>query len=325
MEEYNWSEQLFGEALLKYIEKTRYSVQPTSYDSYIKYGTKIAEYFNYHNIYINEVTPDIIESYYNYVREQSPITENTVRHYHVLIFKFCKWLYKKGYRNDNPADRIDKPKVVPYKARYYSDKQAKNLIICVKERYPEYLTAILLALQFGLRRSEICGLKFSDIDFVTNTLTVNGKIVRAKGGENGKSYYIYSMKLKSSSSNRTLPFGEQFAEYLKSLITEETQPNDFVFTLDGKDFVKPDRITHNFNKILKECDLPHIRFHDLRHSCASILINNDISMKIVQDWLGHSSFATTANLYSHVYYRSKLRCFDTLENSIFNNKQTQGT
>lgn len=187
------------------------------------------------------------------------------------------------------------------------------MIICVKQRYPEYLTAVLLALQFGLRRSEVCGLKFSDIDFTTNTLTVNGKIVKTKGGEKGKPHYIYSLKLKSSSSNRTLPFGEQFAEYLKSLIKEETQPDDFVFTIGSKDFVRPDRITYNFNKILKECNLPHIRFHDLRHSCASILINNNISMKIVQEWLGHSSFATTAN----VYYKSKLRCLDTLEKSIF--------
>lgn len=114
MEIYDWSTQLFGKYLLKYIEQTRYSVQPTSYDSYIRYGTKIAMYFNKHNIHTNELTPEIIEDYYNYVREQSQVTENTVRHYHVLIFKFCKWLYKRGYRDDNPADRIDKPKVVPY-------------------------------------------------------------------------------------------------------------------------------------------------------------------------------------------------------------------
>lgn len=317
LETYNWSFELFGKSLVKYIQRTKHTVQPTSYDSYMKYGIKIAEYFDMYCIHTNELTPEMIEDYYNYIREKSPVTENTVRHYHVLIYKFCRWLYKRGYRIDNPADKIDKPKAEKYKAHYYSEEDAKKLIYCVKNKYPQYLTAILLALQFGLRRSEVCALKFSDIDFTTNTLTVNGKIVKTKGNERGKPIYIYSLKLKSSSSNRTLPFGENFSNYLKSLITKDTQPDDFVFTIGCKSFVKPDRLTYNFKNILKQCNLPQIRFHDLRHSCASILINNDISMKIVQEWLGHSSFATTANLYGHVYYKSKLRCLDTLEKSIF--------
>lgn len=317
MEIYDWSHQLYGEALLKFIENTKYSLQPTSYDSYMKYGTRIAEYFNKYNIHTNELTPEIIEEYYNYIRRQSNVCENTVRHYHVLIYKFCKWLYNRGYREDNPADRIDKPKVAPYRAHYYSAEQSKNLIIFVKQRYPDYLTAILLALQFGLRRSEVCGLRFGDVDFSMNTLTVNGKIVKTKGNEKGKPQYVYSETLKSSSSNRTLPFGEAFAEYLKTLMTPDTKPDDYVFTIGNNDFVKPDRITYTFRKMLSECNLPHIRFHDLRHSCASILINNDISMKIVQEWLGHSSFTTTANLYGHVYYKSKIRCLETLEKSIF--------
>lgn len=312
-----WVNSLFGDALLEYIEYTKNTVQASTYDSYIKYGTKIAFYFNKTHIYVHEISPNDIEDYYNYLRNKSRIKENTVRHYHVLIYKFCKWLYKRGYRDDNPADKIDKPKVQPYRANYYTEEQAHALIITVKNNYPKWLPAIILALEFGLRRSELCAVRFKDINLESNILSVNGKIVKIKK-EKGKPTYLYSNELKSESSRRVLPFGETFATYIKSLITPYTKPDDFVFSLDGQGgFVLPDRITYQFNKMLKDCNLPHIRFHDLRHSCASILINNDISMRTVQDWLGHSSYNTTANLYSHVYYKSKVKCLNTLEKVIF--------
>jgi integrase len=82
---------------------------------------------------------------------------------------------------------------------------------------------------------------------------------------------------------------------------------DYVFVNPIGDIYKPDTITANFKNILKANDMRIIRFHDLRHSCASLMFANDVPMKMIQEWLGHSDIGTTSNTYSHSEYKSKLR------------------
>ena len=81
--------------------------------------------------------------------------------------------------------------------------------------------------------------------------------------------------------------------------------------------ISPHRITTSFAKFLKKNHFPPIRFHDLRHSCASILVQNGVSMKAIQEWLGHSNFSTTANTYSHLDYSSKVKSGEKIEELIY--------
>lgn len=86
--------------------------------------------------------------------------------------------------------------------------------------------------------------------------------------------------------------------------------------------ILPNRLTHNFNKVLKKNHLRRIRFHDLRHSCASLMLANGVPMKNIQEWLGHANYSTTANIYSHLDYSSKISSANTIS-SVFEFNSTQ--
>ena len=94
------------------------------------------------------------------------------------------------------------------------------------------------------------------------------------------------------------------------------QRNDYVFKWpDGRPF-EPDYVTHHFAKVLARNGLPHIRFHELRHSCASLLLNNGCNLKDVQEWLGHSDIQTTANIYGHLDTARKQEIADRLTSCL---------
>ena len=313
---YQWENELFGDALMRYLDFTKPSLQQTTYDSYKKYSEKISDWFNTRNILVKDISPEIIEEYYDYLRLTSRISENTVRHYHVIIYKFCKWLYKRSYLKENPADKIiSKPKAKKYYAKFYTAEEAKKLLSVVSEQYPKYFIAILLAVSYGLRRSEICALQWQDIDFKNEMLHVRKKLVKVY--ENGKAVLLLSDQLKSESCRRNLPLSSSTLEVLNNLHTQKTEKTDFVFSLKNGEAVNPDTLTTVFKRMLRKNELPEIRFHDLRHSCASILINNDVPLKFIQEWLGHSTYNITANIYAHVQESSKKLCTTTMENCLF--------
>ena len=81
---------------------------------------------------------------------------------------------------------------------------------------------------------------------------------------------------------------------------------DYICVDDLGVLLKPDFLSRHLQIILKKNNLKHIRYHDLRHSCASLLIANGVSLKEIQDWLGHSDYGTTANIYSHLEYSAKV-------------------
>ena len=117
-------------------------------------------------------------------------------------------------------------------------------------------------------------------------------------------------KTKNASSHRIFPLTDETIEIFKQIKNEETLnrklygseyvPNDYVFKWPNGKPYSPDYITHRFNDLLKIHNLPHIRFHELRHSCASILLSMGWSLKDIQEWLGHSDIKMTANIYSHL-------------------------
>ena len=90
----------------------------------------------------------------------------------------------------------------------------------------------------------------------------------------------------------------------------------YVFVDPMGNLFTPQMVTENFSSILKQNGLRHIRFHDLRHSCASLLLANEVPMKQIQEWLGHSDISTTANIYSHLDYKSKIASANVMDNAL---------
>ena len=91
---------------------------------------------------------------------------------------------------------------------------------------------------------------------------------------------------------------------------------NYVFVKPDGNIIRPDYVTKHFGILLRKNNMRHIRFHDLRHSCASLLLSKGIPMKAIQEWLGHSNFSTTANLYAHLDTNSKKISANALENAL---------
>ncbi|WP_296586577.1 site-specific integrase [Ruminococcus sp.] len=179
-----------------------------------------------------------------------------------------------------------------------------------------------IAAYYGLRKSEIIGLKWDSVKFEEKKLTVRRKVSSTYG--DGKETLFVENQLKTESSVRTFPL----IPHIEKMLRERKTLEEYYSKLLGKDFdreydgfvcrdnfgklISPNFVTDHFRYIVKKHNLRRLRFHDLRHSCASLLLANNIPMKAIQEWLGHSTFTVTANFYSHLDYNSKLSSADTI-------------
>ena len=178
---------------------------------------------------------------------------------------------------------------------------------------------VVLTVYYGFRRSEVCGLKWDAVDFEADSLIVRHTVV--KGVSRIEKDYT-----KTKSSYRTLPLLPNVKEYLLELKAQQQREkalqgdcyhhNDYVCRWPDDRPLAPDYITASFRRILQSSDLPVIRFHDLRHTTASLLLSLGYSIKDIGDWLGHGDYATTANIYAHLDFRRKIDIGDKLSEAI---------
>ena len=165
-------------------------------------------------------------------------------------------------------------------------------------------------------------MKWENIDFINNCFTVADTVSEAY--IDGQTMIIKKSRPKNKASNRTYPLAPQYREMLEQLkerqifhqkLCGNSYCNDFlgyVYVDELGVLIKANYITQHFQIVLQNHSLRKIRFHDLRHSCASLLLANGVSMKEIQDWLGHSNYSTTANIYAHLEFGKKLSSAQTM-------------
>lgn len=287
-----------------------------TYKSIIK---KITAYFKDKELYIDSMKPIDIQEFYSYLYDQG-LKGATIKRYHVVIHKALKCAVKNEMIAANPADNVERPKLKRYEATFYTKDELNKLFEVFKGDRMELV--VYIGAYYGLRRCEIIGLKWSAIDFEKKTLSVNGKVISIY--ENGKEKPVFESELKTVSTVRTLPLIPQIEKmlleqrekqkYFKKLLGKEfdNSYSDFVCCDNYGKLITPEYVTIHFGHMVKTRGLRHLRFHDLRHSCASLLLANGIPMKAIQDWLGHATFNVTANFYSHLDYSSRIISAETI-------------
>ncbi len=171
-------------------------------------------------------------------------------------------------------------------------------------KYELYLQPMVyVAIYYGLRKSEVLGLRWQDIDFVRDTITIQHTVVKNKT-------IIEKDSTKTSNSRAVMALIDDVKNVLLGLREKEQGyraffgsdyiENDYVFKHENGKPYRPDTITRSFQRALKKAGLPIMRFHDLRHSTASILFDKGWDIGEVREWLRHADIDTTANIYTHV-------------------------
>lgn len=253
-----------------------------------------------------------IQEYYNILFSDG-LSANSVIHHHAIIRRALDYAYKMDIIPNNPADKVQRPKKEQYIGSFYNENELNELF--EKSKDDPLNLIIRMASYYGLRRSEVLGLKWDAFDFDNKTITIKHTVTI--GRIDGKRQIYSKDRTKNKSSYRTLPLIDDIAdrllefkgqqEYFKKAFGKSyyNKDKEYVFVKPDGKLTRPDYVSEHFKNLLKNLELRHIRFHDLRHSCASLLLAKGIPMKAIQEWLGHSNFSTTANIYAHLDSNSK--------------------
>ena len=201
----------------------------------------------------------------------------------------------------NPCEGVALPKLKRYKAKVY-DLEMIHKLLSVAENTDMYLP-ILLCVTAGLRRGELLALRWDNIDFANSILQVRSNMVRGE-----KDFIIKAPKTESGI--RDIHLGQEVMEVLKKerskyvsdMFSKETNFQNLNFVIRQKDGspIRPDSMSQKWRRFLEDNRLPSIRFHDLRHSNATALIQAGVNPRVVQQRLGHSDVNITLNTYTHV-------------------------
>ena len=316
---------LFSDFMLSWLEVMKNKVELDTYSAYAySIKSRIAPYFKQKGILLTEVEPKHIQDFYQNELTERKVSPNTVIHYHANIRKALQYAMKMDLIPSNPADKVERPKKEKFIGSFYDSDEMNTLFEACDGQKIEL--AVLLGAFYGLRRSEIVGLKWDAIDFKKKSITIRFTVTEAT--IDGKCEIIEKPRTKNKSSNRTMPLVPQFENLLRKLKKQQEinrkicgnsyckEYLEYVYVDELGQRIKPNFVTQNFGILLRNNNLRKIRFHDLRHSCASLLLANGVSMKEIQEWLGHSDFSTTANIYAHLDYSSKLSSANTMSKCL---------
>jgi len=253
------------------------------------------------NIKLNELKPAQIQSLYN-KKVETGTGVRTVRLIHSVLHCALNHALRLRIIYRNPSDAVYKPKAKKKEMQILDENQVRSLLIAAKGKRLEAL--FKLAITTGLRQGEILGLKWGDLDWSTYQLNIQRQVQRVPNEG-----LVFS-EPKTAAGKRMIVLGpdtilslkEHFKRQLdeREFKGEKWQDNDLIFPSSIGTPLDQSNLNRQYKQLLREANLPNIRFHDLRHTAASLMLKQGVSFKVVQERLGHSDAAMTLNVYSHV-------------------------
>jgi len=217
------------------------------------------------------------------------------------MFKQAK---KWRFIDNNPNEEATRPKLTRKKRNFYDNEQVITFLECLEKETIKVSTIITLALYTGIRKGELCALRWSDIDYDKKTLFIDNSLKVVNG-------IVDEEKAKTEYSVRYVNLGDDilsllndYREWQNCYIIEMGEKwigTDRIFTSINGEHMHPDTPNKLLQKFLKKYDLPKITFHELRHTCASILNSHGIDPKTISEQLGHANIDITLNIYTHSF------------------------
>jgi len=226
----------------------------------------------------------------------------------------------------NPAAKVKLPRKVKYRANFYTKGELNDL--CKALTGTKLEVPVILAGWFGLSRGEVIGLRWDAICYEAETLSVTGTVTNKGSGKPAENEVYRPKEAKRESRIRSFPLSEQQIRYLKSIQQKQaenrllagnsynTEYLDFVCVDKMGDRLHLDYVTASFPDTLKKLGLRSIRFHDLRHTNISLLLEKGHNMKDLQAWAGHAQLSTTADTYSHIQAKAKQKLTNSMSDIL---------
>ncbi|MBE7002937.1 MAG: site-specific integrase [Ruminococcaceae bacterium] len=320
------SDILFADYIRLWLKTAQRRVEAVTYHGYEQAAnSQVIPYFEERNIKLCDITLETLQAYFDEkaahgrMKGAGGVSPTTLRQFKNVIHQTLNEAVKNRLIPSNPCQFVELPHKHRYESTFYSAEQLKALFHAIEgdELYP----LIKITALYGLRRSEALGLKWDSIDFAANRLTIKHTVERITGTT------IEKDRTKNKSSHRSFPLtpearaifedAKKAEQENRQLCGKDYIENDYVFKwVNGRPFT-PDYVTSHFALLLKKNGLPHIRYHELRHSCASLLLNNGCTLKDVQEYMGHSDIQMTANIYGHLDTTRKQALTDNISASLF--------
>ena len=250
---------------------------------------------------LGKITPRAVEGWLVELRGKG-LAESTVRISYAILLAILSTAVRDGALGRNPAAAVKRPRVTRREADYLSSEQVRAVLSAAQST--RYAPLFELLVNTGLRRGEALALQWSDIDLEAGTLRVRGTLARVNGS-------LEVTEPKTAKSKRTVPLSEPAVQILRAIRLEQAQERlragswwhqtGYVFTTSSGEPYEPRNALRAFKAAAKRAGLPtSVGLHTLRHTAASVMLENGVPLKIVSEILGHASVAITGDIYGHV-------------------------
>lgn len=310
-------------------------VAETTFDGYHTYVDRhLIPYFKDLNINIQDITAGHVMDYLNYLskdggRKDNKIggqSNNSIRKIMSILRKVFDYAVLYGDIKINPALQVPMPQKEKNKSKrqvFLTAEEAQKMLDAFQNE--EIGPIVFVTLYYGLRKSEALGLRWQAVDFENDTISINHTVV-------GGSHIVAKDSTKTYCSERTyqllpdikallLKLKDQQADY-KRRLGSGYHNNDYIFKNPNGVPYRPDSLTRSFKRALARHGLPQMRYHDLRHSTASILVDKGWDINDIKEWLGHSDISTTANIYAHMSHKKKVSLAKDLDKILTFDQKT---
>lgn len=269
-------------------------------------------------IKLQKLSAKNIQDYYNEKMNDKihPLSSNTVKKHHVLLKTALSLAVIQDILLKNPVDKVVPPKYIKPKRRYYDIETMKKLYELVKGTRLEIVVWILGFT--GIRRSELCGIKWSAIDFDNKIISINHTRV------NVGSSIIEEDRTKNETSTRKISIDDEVINVLKKekekqeenkkVLKKHYIESDYVIVMENGKPYRPNYLSELFTKFISDNDLPELTLHGIRHTVASVANAAGVNLYNISKILGHSSTNTTSRIYTHLFDEAQAESMEAIAN-----------
>jgi integrase len=302
-----------GQALTQWLEQVaKPRVRPATYT---RYSGLVKKHIipSIGAVQLEKLTPRHVQTMLN-AKAAAGMAPRGVHHVRAVLRTALNQAVRWGDVPRNVAALTDSPRVEAHEFTVLDPEQAGQLLAAASGDRLEALYAVAIAL--GLRQGEALGLRWQDVDLDARQLHVRHALQRIDGR-------LQLVEPKTKRSRRTITMPAAVVTPLREHRRRQLDEQRPVLHLDGFVFAHPDGspldgtvVTHQFQKLLKRAGLPRLRFHDLRHSCASLLFAQHVSARMVMETLGHSNISTTMDIYAHMLPSLRQEAADAMDRTL---------